>query len=81
LVPGVPVILRSAKPELRCEQDDPLLAQLRGQRQRLNPSIEKATAHLGVRRWTFGLWENGRRRPQARHREAIDSFLIAPNRR
>jgi len=75
LVPGVRVTLRASKPEFRCEQGDPLPAQLRGQRRRLNLSVEEAAALVGVRRWTFGLWENGQQRPQARYREAIARFL------
>src|SRR6185437_12084279 len=57
LVPGVPVALRATKPEFRCEQGDPLPAQLRGRRRKLNLSVEEAAAMVGVRRWTFGLWE------------------------
>jgi DNA-binding XRE family transcriptional regulator len=75
LVPGVRVSLRASKPEFRCEQGDPLPAQLRGQRRRLNLSVEEAAAVVGIRRWTFGLWENGQQRPQARYREAITRFL------
>ena len=67
--------LRATKPEFRCEQGDPLPAQLRGQRRRLNLSIEEAAVRVGVRRWTFGLWENGRQQPQARNRNAIARFL------
>jgi len=75
LVPGVSVTLKATKPEFRCEQGDPLPAQLRGQRQQLNLSVEEAAALMGVRRWTFGLWENGQQRPQARFRGAIARFL------
>jgi DNA-binding XRE family transcriptional regulator len=75
LVPGVRVSLRASKPEFRCEQGDPLPAQLRGRRRRLNLSVEDAAALVGVRRWTFGLWENGQQRPQARYRGAIARFL------
>ena len=75
LVPGVWVTLRASKPEFRCEQGDPLPAQLRGHRRRLNLSVEDAAALVGVRRWTFGLWENGEQRPQARYRAAIARFL------
>jgi hypothetical protein len=58
LAPGVPVTLRATKLEFRCEQGDPLPAQLGGQRRRLNLSGE-APPRLWVRRWTFALWENG----------------------
>lgn len=75
MVPGVPVTLRATKPEFRCEQGDPLPAQLRAQRRRLNLSVEDAAALVGVRRWTFGLWENGQQTPQARYRRAIARFL------
>ena len=75
LVPGVRVTLRASEPEFRWEQGDPLPAQLRGQRRRLNLSVEEAASLVGVRRWTFGLWENGQRRPQARYRKAIARFL------
>jgi hypothetical protein len=44
LVPDVLVSLRASKPEFRCEQGDPLPAQLRGQRRRLNLSVEEAAA-------------------------------------
>jgi DNA-binding XRE family transcriptional regulator len=60
---------------LRCEQDDPLPAQLHACRCKLGLSVEEAAASVGVRRWTFGLWESGLQQPQARHREAIDAFL------
>jgi len=69
------VTLRASKPEFRCEQGDPLPAQLRGQRRRLDLSVDEAAAIVGVQRWTFGLWENGRQRPQARYRDAIVLFL------
>jgi DNA-binding XRE family transcriptional regulator len=75
LVPGVGVTLKATKPEFRCAQGDPLPTQLRGQRRRLNLSVEEAAAIVGVRRWTFGLWENGQQRPQARYRDAITLFL------
>jgi DNA-binding transcriptional regulator YiaG len=75
LVPGVPVTLTVTRPEFRCEQRDPLPAQLRGHRRRLGLSIEDAARLFGVRRWTFGLWESGRQRPQRRHREGIAAFL------
>jgi DNA-binding XRE family transcriptional regulator len=69
------VSLRASKTEFRCEQGDPLPAQLRGQRRRLNLSIGEAAAIVGVQRWTFGLWENGRQQPQVRYRDAIVLFL------
>jgi DNA-binding XRE family transcriptional regulator len=75
LVPGLRVTLRATKPEFRCEQGDPLPVQLRGQRRRLNLSVIEAASVVGVQRWTFGLWENGRQRPQARYRDSIDLFL------
>jgi DNA-binding XRE family transcriptional regulator len=75
LVPGVRVSLRASKPEFRCEQGDPLPAQLRVRRRRLNLSVEDAAVLVGVRRWTFGLWETGRQRPQARYWEGITRFL------
>lgn len=43
--------------------------------QTLNLSVEDAAVLAGVRRWTFGLWENGQQRPQARYRDAIALFL------
>jgi len=75
LVPGVRVTLRASKPEFRCEQGDPLPAQLRARRRQLALSVQEAAAMLGVRRWTFGLWENGQQRPQARYRPALVRFL------
>ena len=75
LVPGVRVALRATKPEFRCEQGDPLPAQLRARRRQLDLSVEEAAVLLGVRRWTFGLWENGQQRPQARHKSALAGFL------
>jgi len=75
LLPGIAVTLRATKPEFRCERGDPLPAQLRARRRRLDLSIEEAAAFVGVRRWTFGLWENGLQQPQARQREAIAMFL------
>jgi DNA-binding XRE family transcriptional regulator len=75
LVPGVRVSLRASKPEFRCEQSDRLPTQLRGRRRKLNLSVEEAAAVVGVRRWTFGLWENGQQRPKARYCTAIARFL------
>ena len=75
MAPGVRVTLRANKPEFRCEQGDPLPAQVRGQRRRLNLSVEDAAALMGLRRWTLGLWESGQQRPQARYRDAIARFL------
>ena len=65
---------KATKPEFRCEQSDPLPTLLRARRQ-LILSVGEAAALMGVRRWTFGLWENGQQRPQARYREAIARFL------
>ena len=67
--------LRAIWRELRCEQGDPLPGLLRGRRRRLNLSVGDAAALVGVRRWTFGRWENGQQRPQARHRDAIAPIL------
>ena len=67
--------LKATKPEFYCEQGDPRLTQLRVGRARLNLSVKDAADLVGVRRWTFGLWENGARQPQARHRGVIASFL------
>jgi DNA-binding XRE family transcriptional regulator len=75
LVPGVRVALRATKPEFRCEQGDPLPAQLRARRRKLGLTTAKAAAPVGVTQWTFGMWENGRQRPSARSRRAIATFL------
>jgi DNA-binding XRE family transcriptional regulator len=69
------VTLKATKPEFRCEQGDPLPARLRARRHKLDLSVEEAAALVGVRRWTFGLWENGEQRPQARFKSAIARFL------
>jgi DNA-binding XRE family transcriptional regulator len=78
LLPGIRVVLRATKPEIRCEQGDPLPVQLRARRRKLDLSIGEAATVVGVTRWTFGLWESGQRRPQARYRKAIAAFLGAP---
>jgi len=75
LAPGVRVTLRATKPEFRCEQGDPLPAQLRARRRALGLTVADAAAVVGVQRWTFGVWENGRQRPQARYRDAVVLFL------
>jgi DNA-binding XRE family transcriptional regulator len=62
------------KPEFRYEQDDPP-AQLRARGRGVDFSVEEAAALVGVRRWTFGLWEDGSQRPQFRYRNAIVQFL------
>lgn len=42
-------------------------------------SIEDAAAMVGVRRWTFGLWESGQQPPRARYQAALRRFLeLAP---
>jgi hypothetical protein len=48
LVPGVRVTLLASKPEFRCDEGDPLPAQLRAWRYRLGLTIAKAAALLGV---------------------------------
>ena len=75
LAPGVRVSLRASKPEFHCEQGEPLPERLRTQRRWLNLSIKEAASLVGVRRWTFGLRENGPQRPQARCLSAIARFL------
>ena len=49
--------------------------QLRTRRRALGQTVAEAAAVVGVTQWTFGLWENGRQRPQARYRDAIVLFL------
>jgi len=49
--------------------------QLRTRRRALGLTVAEAAAVVGVTQWTFGLWENGRRRPQTRYRDAIVLFL------
>jgi DNA-binding XRE family transcriptional regulator len=75
LLPGIRVALRATKPEFRCEQGDPLSAQLRALRLKLELTLDEAAKLVGVRRWTFGMWENGRQRPSARNQRAIATFL------
>src|SRR5262249_34466836 len=75
LASGVPVTLRASRPEFWCEQQDPLSAQLRARRRKLGLTVGEAAKLVGVGRWTFGLWENGRRRPSAHVRPAIARFL------
>jgi DNA-binding XRE family transcriptional regulator len=62
LVLAVRVLLRASKPEFRCEQGDPLPAQLRGRRHKLGLTVAEAAKLVGVGQWTFGMWENGRPR-------------------
>ncbi|MDB5423866.1 MAG: hypothetical protein JWQ29_1282 [Phenylobacterium sp.] len=75
LVFGVPVTLRASKPEFRCEQGDPLPAQLRGRRRGLGLTVAEAAKLVGVSQWTFGIWENGRQQPSVRSRRVIAAFL------
>jgi DNA-binding XRE family transcriptional regulator len=75
LVSGVPVILKASRPEFRCEQGDPLPARLRAQRRKLGLTIAEAANLVGVSRWTFGLWQNGRQPPSAQSRRVIERFL------
>jgi len=75
LVSGVPVTLRASRPEFRCEQGDPLSAQLRARRRRLGLTTAEAAALVGVTQWTFGMWENHRQQPSARSCRAIARFL------
>jgi DNA-binding XRE family transcriptional regulator len=75
LVSSVPVTLRARRPEFWCEQGDPLPAQLRARRRGLGLNTAAAAALVGVTQWTFGLWENGRRRPSAQKLRAIAKFL------
>ncbi|WP_414694012.1 helix-turn-helix transcriptional regulator [Phenylobacterium sp.] len=67
--------LRASRPECRCEQGDPLPAQLRARRYRLGLTVAEAAKLVGVGQWTFGMWENGRQRPSARSRRVIAGFL------
>lgn len=75
LVPGVKAILNASKPEFENAQADDLSAQLRRQRRRLGLTIDAAAGILGVRRWTWGLWESGGQRPHARYAPALNDFL------
>lgn len=74
-VPGVRVTLEVSRPELRCDRAAPMAVQLRARRRALGLTIADAAAIVGVQRWTHGLWETGRQRPQARYRDAIVLFL------
>jgi len=69
------VALRATRPEFRCEQGDPLPAQLRVRRLRLGLTTAEAAALVSVTQWTFGLWENARQQPSASSRRAIAKFL------
>ncbi|HUZ11644.1 MAG TPA: helix-turn-helix domain-containing protein, partial [Caulobacteraceae bacterium] len=69
--------LRTIKPESRPSGSDDFGARLRRRRERLGLSIEKSAALLGVRRWTWGLWENGRQVPSALHRRALEERLLS----
>jgi DNA-binding XRE family transcriptional regulator len=75
LVPGVEERLGATKPEFRCARDDALSTRLRRQRRKLGLTVDAAASLIGVRRWTWGLWENGGQRPQARYQAALDGFL------
>jgi DNA-binding XRE family transcriptional regulator len=75
LVFGFPVTLKAVRPEFRCEQDDPLPAQLRARRRRLGLTVAEAAKLVDVTQWTFGMWENGRRWPSARSHRVIAGFL------
>jgi DNA-binding XRE family transcriptional regulator len=75
LVPGVRVTLRASRPEFRCERGDPLPAQLRARRRRLELTTAQAAELAGVTQWTFGMWENTRQKPSAQSRRAIARFL------
>ncbi|MGH6957908.1 MAG: hypothetical protein ACREEW_14675 [Caulobacteraceae bacterium] len=67
--------MRAIKPEFAPSGNGELGALLRSKRRRLGLSVKEAAAQLGVRRWTWGLWEAGTSRPQARLRTALERFL------
>jgi DNA-binding XRE family transcriptional regulator len=71
----VKALLKAYKPEFVSAPDDDLPARLRRRRRRLALSVEEAALLVGVRRWTWGLWENGGQRPQPRHQAALARFL------
>lgn len=57
LVPGVRVSLPATKPEFRVDQSATLAEHLRRRRRELGLTTGEAAKRVGVRRWTFGLWE------------------------
>jgi len=75
LVPGVPVLRTATKPEFRTDQAAPLGERLRRRRRNLGLTLAEAAKLIGVRRWTFGLWERGMQEPRAGLRPAIARFL------
>ena len=75
LVPGVKAHLSAIKPEFDLSASDGFVVRLATQRRRLGLTIEEAASRIGVGRWTWGLWEGGGQRPQARYREALGRFL------
>jgi DNA-binding XRE family transcriptional regulator len=75
LLPGVAVTLEAGRPEFQSDPDDPLSARLRARRRKLGLTITDAARLVGVRRWTFGMWENGQQRPSPHLNLAIAKFL------
>jgi DNA-binding XRE family transcriptional regulator len=75
LLPGVRVHLTALKPEFRAQQDESLGARLRRRRRLLGLTLAEAAEIIGVRRWTFGLWENGTQEPCVSLRPSVCRFL------
>jgi len=75
LVPGVPVHRTATKPEFRTDQAAPIGERLRQRRRNRGLTLAEAAKLIGVRRWTFGLWEKGMQEPRAGLRPAIARFL------
>ena len=61
LVPGIPVHRTATNPELFIDKVAPLGERLRQRRRTRGLALAEAAKLIGVRRWTFGFWEKGRR--------------------
>jgi hypothetical protein len=78
LVSGVPVTLRATRPEFRCEQRDPLSAQLRARRLSLGLTIAEAAALVGVDVRNVGERPPAAIRPKsASHGDVLGTHAVA----
>jgi len=66
---------KATKPEFLIDQAARLGERLRQRRRNSRLTPAEAAKLIGVRRWTFGLWETGVQEPRAGLRPAIDRFL------
>jgi DNA-binding XRE family transcriptional regulator len=63
------------KPGFEGSRGDELPARLRRQRRKLGLTIDEAASLVGLRRWTWGLSENGSQQPHPRRQAALARFI------